>query len=94
MNVGSEASMQAIPCDLSSTISTGSFLTTETLDVSPVDTGKCFIVLVNGKTDVFFILQQNGSYSLDINSSGKIQCGTLLKNLKYMLQSVTGMHVL
>ncbi|XP_010704402.1 centrosomal protein of 295 kDa-like isoform X2 [Meleagris gallopavo] len=39
VNVGSEASMQAIPCDLSSTISTGSFLTTETLDVSPVDTG-------------------------------------------------------
>lgn len=33
--------MQRIPCDLSSTISTGSFLTTETLDVSPVDTGKC-----------------------------------------------------
>ncbi|NXJ09735.1 CE295 protein, partial [Odontophorus gujanensis] len=31
--------MQAIPCDLSSTISTGSFLTTETLLVSPVDTG-------------------------------------------------------
>lgn len=56
MDVGSEASMQAIPCDLSSTISTGSFLTTETLDVSPVDTGKCFIVLINGKTDVFFIL--------------------------------------
>lgn len=49
MDVGSEASMQAIPCDLSSTISTGSFLTTETLDVSPVDTGKCFIVLINGK---------------------------------------------
>lgn len=39
MDVGSEASMQAVPCDLSSTISTGSFLTTETLDVSPVDTG-------------------------------------------------------
>ncbi|NXV97182.1 CE295 protein, partial [Calonectris borealis] len=31
--------MQGIPCDLSSTISTGSFLTSETLDVSPVDTG-------------------------------------------------------
>ncbi|NXC48382.1 CE295 protein, partial [Penelope pileata] len=31
--------MQAIPCDLSSTISTGSFLTSETLDVSPIDTG-------------------------------------------------------
>ncbi|NWZ32743.1 CE295 protein, partial [Asarcornis scutulata] len=31
--------MQAIPCDLSSTISTGSFLTSETLDASPVDTG-------------------------------------------------------
>ncbi|NXJ45764.1 CE295 protein, partial [Spizaetus tyrannus] len=30
---------QRIPCDLSSTISTGSFLTSETLDVSPVDTG-------------------------------------------------------
>ncbi|XP_074906197.1 centrosomal protein of 295 kDa isoform X1 [Buteo buteo] len=38
-NLGSEAFMQRIPCDLSSTISTGSFLTTETLDVSPVDTG-------------------------------------------------------
>ncbi|NXT31801.1 CE295 protein, partial [Pelecanoides urinatrix] len=31
--------MQGIPCDLSSTISTGSFLTSETLDMSPVDTG-------------------------------------------------------
>ncbi|NXX48022.1 CE295 protein, partial [Tricholaema leucomelas] len=31
--------MQGIPCDLSSTISTGSFLTSETLDASPVDTG-------------------------------------------------------
>ncbi|NXH70343.1 CE295 protein, partial [Hydrobates tethys] len=31
--------MQGIPCDLASTISTGSFLTSETLDVSPVDTG-------------------------------------------------------
>ncbi|NWI23991.1 CE295 protein, partial [Sula dactylatra] len=31
--------MQGIPCDLSSTVSTGSFLTSETLDVSPVDTG-------------------------------------------------------
>ncbi|NXL01924.1 CE295 protein, partial [Mesembrinibis cayennensis] len=31
--------MQGIPCDLSSTISTGSFLTSETLDVSPVDAG-------------------------------------------------------
>ncbi|XP_072182915.1 centrosomal protein of 295 kDa [Excalfactoria chinensis] len=39
VDVGSKASMQAIPCDLSPTISTGSFLTTETLDVSPVDTG-------------------------------------------------------
>ncbi|KAM6212009.1 centrosomal protein of 295 kDa isoform 1-T3 [Sarcoramphus papa] len=38
-NLGSEAFMQGIPCDLSSTISTGSFLTSETLDVSPVDTG-------------------------------------------------------
>ncbi|XP_032063483.1 centrosomal protein of 295 kDa [Aythya fuligula] len=33
------AFMQAIPCDLSSTISTGSFLTSETLDASPIDTG-------------------------------------------------------
>ena len=80
MDVGSEASMQAEPCDLSSTISTGSFLTTETLDVIPVDTGRCFIVFTNGKTDVFFILWQNGSNSLDINSSGKIQCGISLKN--------------
>ncbi|NWX39921.1 CE295 protein, partial [Steatornis caripensis] len=31
--------VQGIPCDLSSTISTASFLTSETLDVSPVDTG-------------------------------------------------------
>ncbi|NXT90036.1 CE295 protein, partial [Anhinga rufa] len=31
--------MQGIPFDVSSTISTGSFLTSETLDVSPVDTG-------------------------------------------------------
>ncbi|KAM9300858.1 centrosomal protein of 295 kDa isoform 2-T2 [Morus bassanus] len=38
-NLGSDAFMQGIPCDLSSTISTGSFLTSETLDVSPVDTG-------------------------------------------------------
>uniref|UniRef100_A0A8C4UG01 ALMS motif domain-containing protein n=1 Tax=Falco tinnunculus TaxID=100819 RepID=A0A8C4UG01_FALTI len=39
MNLGSEAFMQGIPCDLSSTISTGSFLTSETLDAGPVDTG-------------------------------------------------------
>ncbi|XP_054674059.1 centrosomal protein of 295 kDa isoform X3 [Grus americana] len=38
-NLGSEAFMRGIPCDLSSTISTGSFLTSETLDVSPVETG-------------------------------------------------------
>ncbi|NXI58305.1 CE295 protein, partial [Chloroceryle aenea] len=31
--------MQGIPCDLSSTVSTGSLLTSETLDVSPVGTG-------------------------------------------------------
>ncbi|NXN70883.1 CE295 protein, partial [Himantopus himantopus] len=31
--------MQGIPCDLSSTVSTGSFLTSDTLDVSPVDAG-------------------------------------------------------
>ncbi|NXI89352.1 CE295 protein, partial [Psophia crepitans] len=31
--------VRGIPCDLSSTISTGSFLTSETLDASPVDTG-------------------------------------------------------
>ncbi|NWQ79617.1 CE295 protein, partial [Columbina picui] len=31
--------MQGKPCDLSSTISTGSLLTSETLDVSPGDTG-------------------------------------------------------
>ncbi|XP_010122653.1 PREDICTED: centrosomal protein KIAA1731-like, partial [Chlamydotis macqueenii] len=33
-NLGSKAFMQGIPCDLSSTVSTGSFLTSETLDVS------------------------------------------------------------
>ncbi|XP_009957195.1 PREDICTED: centrosomal protein KIAA1731 homolog, partial [Leptosomus discolor] len=38
-NLGSEAFMRGISCDLSSTVSTGSFLTSETLDVSPVDTG-------------------------------------------------------
>ncbi|NXJ59079.1 CE295 protein, partial [Rostratula benghalensis] len=31
--------VQGTPCDLSSTISTGSFLTSETLDASPLDTG-------------------------------------------------------
>ncbi|NXA26473.1 CE295 protein, partial [Ibidorhyncha struthersii] len=31
--------VQGIPCDLSSTVSTGSFLTSDTLDVSPVDAG-------------------------------------------------------
>ncbi|NWU50931.1 CE295 protein, partial [Dromas ardeola] len=31
--------VRGIPCDLSSTVSTGSFLTSETLDVSPVDNG-------------------------------------------------------
>ncbi|NXP50052.1 CE295 protein, partial [Heliornis fulica] len=30
---------RGIPCDLASTISTGSFLTSETLDASPADTG-------------------------------------------------------
>ncbi|KAM9019407.1 centrosomal protein of 295 kDa [Ara ararauna] len=38
-NLGSEALMQEIPCDLSSTISTGSFLTSEVLDVNSVDPG-------------------------------------------------------
>ncbi|XP_030905455.2 centrosomal protein of 295 kDa isoform X1 [Melopsittacus undulatus] len=38
-NLGSEALMQEIPCDLSSTISTGSFLTSEVLDVNHVDPG-------------------------------------------------------
>ncbi|XP_066845984.1 centrosomal protein of 295 kDa isoform X2 [Anser cygnoides] len=38
-DLGSEAFMKAIPCDLSSTVSTGSFLTSETLDASPIDTG-------------------------------------------------------
>ncbi|KAK2512928.1 Cep295 [Columba guinea] len=37
--LGSEAFMQGKPCDLSSTISTGSLSTSETLDVSPGDTG-------------------------------------------------------
>ncbi|NXX82815.1 CE295 protein, partial [Urocolius indicus] len=31
--------VQRVPCDVSPTISTGSFLTSEALDVSPVDTG-------------------------------------------------------
>ncbi|NXG83792.1 CE295 protein, partial [Stercorarius parasiticus] len=31
--------VRGIPCDLSSTISTGSFLTSETLDVNPVENG-------------------------------------------------------
>ncbi|XP_071589833.1 centrosomal protein of 295 kDa isoform X2 [Heliangelus exortis] len=39
MNSGSEAFVEGIPCDSSSTISTGSFLTSETLDASPVGTG-------------------------------------------------------
>ncbi|XP_071659492.1 centrosomal protein of 295 kDa isoform X2 [Patagioenas fasciata] len=39
MTLGSEAFTQGKPCDLSSTISTGSLLTSETLDVSPGDTG-------------------------------------------------------
>ncbi|XP_030328027.1 centrosomal protein of 295 kDa isoform X2 [Strigops habroptila] len=38
-NLGSEALLQEIPCDLSSTISTGSFLTSEVLDVNPIDPG-------------------------------------------------------
>ncbi|XP_035184616.1 centrosomal protein of 295 kDa isoform X2 [Oxyura jamaicensis] len=38
-DLGSEAFMQAIPCDLCSTISTGSFLTSETLDASAIDAG-------------------------------------------------------
>ncbi|XP_010085627.1 PREDICTED: centrosomal protein KIAA1731 homolog, partial [Pterocles gutturalis] len=38
-SLGSEASMQGIPCDFSSTISTGSFLTSEMLDIGSVDTG-------------------------------------------------------
>ncbi|KAM6382970.1 centrosomal protein of 295 kDa isoform 3-T3 [Alca torda] len=38
-NLDSEAFVRGISCDLASTISTGSFLTTETLDVSPVDNG-------------------------------------------------------
>lgn len=51
--------MQGIPCDLSSTVSTGSFLTSDTLDVSPVDTGKCLgfvVVHVKGKLCILFIL--------------------------------------
>uniref|UniRef100_A0A8B9PRG3 ALMS motif domain-containing protein n=1 Tax=Apteryx owenii TaxID=8824 RepID=A0A8B9PRG3_APTOW len=38
-NLGSEAFVEGGPGDLSSTISTGSFLTSEILDASPVDTG-------------------------------------------------------
>ncbi|XP_051464974.1 centrosomal protein of 295 kDa isoform X2 [Apus apus] len=37
--LGSEAFIQGILCELSPTVSTGSFLTSERLDVSPVDTG-------------------------------------------------------
>ncbi|NXI65367.1 CE295 protein, partial [Anseranas semipalmata] len=47
--------MRAIPCDVSSTISTGSFLTSETLDASPVDTG-----LSSGSTEDG-ILKRTGS---------------------------------
>ncbi|XP_058714763.1 centrosomal protein of 295 kDa isoform X2 [Poecile atricapillus] len=36
---GSEAFMQQIPCDITSTISTGSFSTSEMLNASPVETG-------------------------------------------------------
>ncbi|KAM4683192.1 centrosomal protein of 295 kDa isoform 2-T3 [Amazona ochrocephala] len=38
-NLGSEALVQEIPCDLSSAVSTGSFLTSEVLDVNSVDPG-------------------------------------------------------
>ncbi|KAJ7420811.1 centrosomal protein of 295 kDa isoform X1 [Willisornis vidua] len=37
--LGSEALVKGIPCDLTSTISTGSFSTSETLDASPVGIG-------------------------------------------------------
>ncbi|XP_036244005.1 centrosomal protein of 295 kDa [Molothrus ater] len=36
---GSEAFMQRIPCDVTSTVSTGTFSTSEMLNASPVDTG-------------------------------------------------------
>ncbi|XP_053790250.1 centrosomal protein of 295 kDa isoform X3 [Vidua chalybeata] len=36
---GSEAFMQQIPCDVTSTVSTGTFSTSEMLNASPVDTG-------------------------------------------------------
>ncbi|XP_071288867.1 centrosomal protein of 295 kDa [Agelaius tricolor] len=36
---GSEAFMQRIPCDVTSTVSTGTFSTTDMLNASPVDTG-------------------------------------------------------
>lgn len=52
--------MQGKPCDLSSTISTGSLSTSETLDVSPGDTGRCLVfvvVLVKGKLGIFFIAE-------------------------------------
>ncbi|XP_068786585.1 centrosomal protein of 295 kDa isoform X1 [Struthio camelus] len=39
INLGSEPFMEGGPCDLSSTISTGSFLASEILDASPADTG-------------------------------------------------------
>lgn len=46
--------MQPKPCDGTSTISTGSFSTSEMLNSSPVDTGGCsgFVVLV--KEELWF----------------------------------------
>lgn len=51
--------MQGKPCDLSSTISTGSLLTSETLDVNPGDTGKClfFVVVVKGKFGILLMAE-------------------------------------
>lgn len=48
---GSEAFIQRRPCDVASTVSTGTFSTSEMLNASPADTGECsgFVVLVKGK---------------------------------------------
>ncbi|XP_039574506.1 centrosomal protein of 295 kDa isoform X1 [Passer montanus] len=53
---GSEASMQRIPCDGTSTVSTGTFSTSERLNASPLDTG----LSSDGREDG--ILRETGSH--------------------------------